>query len=95
MQQATVDAIVQWGQRTFANREWVQKDEVIASAEASDLPASAKRALRELPQERFSRDELFDRLRHIRDPQTRLRMDQPPDGVPGGGHSGESEDTSI
>jgi hypothetical protein len=91
MEQATVDRMVEWAERRYADREWVQKDEVLADAANADLPAEAKRALRELPQVRVRRDEMIDLIRTIRDPQQRAKMKAPPDGVPGGGHEGEFE----
>lgn len=91
MDQAAVDRLVAWATERYADREWVQKDELIADARDADVPDSAKRALRELPQERWPRDVMLDKLRHIREPQVRTRMDGPKDGVPGGGHEGELE----
>jgi hypothetical protein len=91
MDQTAVDQLVAWADARFAGREWVQKDELLAAARDADLPGSAKRALKELPQARWRRDDMLDLLRTIRGPQTRPRMDFP-DGVPGGGHHGESED---
>ncbi|HEY3317082.1 MAG TPA: hypothetical protein VGK50_01480 [Coriobacteriia bacterium] len=91
MEHATVHRIVEWAEREFAGDEWVQKDQVLAAARRSDLPDDAKRALRELPQARWPKRELLYLLGGLDKPQTRPDMSAPPDGVPGGGHEGESE----
>lgn len=91
MQQTTVNALVAWAEREFSDREWVQKDEVLAAARNADLPPEGKRALKQLPQERWHRDEMLRLVRTIAEPQVRPKMNAPPDGVPGGGYHGESE----
>jgi hypothetical protein len=91
MRQATVDDLVGWAATRFSGDDWIGKDEVLAAAAADGLPLDAQRAIHELPQARWSRGQLLERLRTIRQPQERLRMDGPPDGVPGGGHEGEAE----
>ena len=55
MEHATVERLRAWAEATFADREWVQKDELLAAAKDADLPGDAKRALKELPQARWSR----------------------------------------
>jgi hypothetical protein len=94
MDRATVDRLVEWAERQYADREWVQKDEVLADARNADLPTEAKRSLKELPQVRVRRDEMLELIRTIDQPWTRQQvdMDQPPDGVPRGGHEGEPEE---
>jgi hypothetical protein len=91
MQQVTVDRMVLWAEHAFEGHEWVQKDQVTAAAARDGLPLDARHALRELPQARWRRETLLDLIRHIHEPQERPRMDGPIDGVPGGGHEGESE----
>ncbi len=91
MDRGTVERLVRWAEREFADDEWVQKDQLLAAARAADLPDPAKRALRELPQARWRRREMLDLVGAIDRPQTRAAMRGPADGVPGGGHEGEPE----
>ena len=95
MEHATVERLREWADLTFSDREWVQKDELLAAAKDADLPGDAKRALKELPQARWRRDEMLRLVGNLDKPQTRSEMWEPVDGVPGGGHEGESEEPSA
>jgi hypothetical protein len=92
MDRTATDRLVEWAETTFADREFVQKDELLAASRDADIPDSAKRALKELPQARWRREDMLDLVRGLRGPQTRADMREPRDGVPGGGHEGESEE---
>ena len=65
-------------------RSWRRRDD-------DDLPGDAQRALKELPQARWSRQEMLYLVGTLDRPQTRADMRTPPDSAPGGGHEGEPE----